>query len=297
MMGLNLGRLGIVSRAIAEAWTPAQLWPLGASSPGMWSDPPYTASLFSTSAGTTAISAIGTVLDTSNPVGLVLDRKGGLADLGPELVINGSFDSGASWVAQYGWTISGGSANSAGGSSLVYQANASILLNHYYEIAFEITNYVSGTVRPYVGATPTYGAYVSGNGVHTFRLTAAINGNEYGFSSSAFVGSVDNISVREIPGIHLSQATSTSRPVASARKNLLVGTAALATQSVIVIAAQCVLSFTGTGTVTLSGTSTAGPLIGTGAADRVSLTFTPTAGSLTLTVSGSVTLAQLEYRA
>jgi len=43
----------------------------------MWTDPPTTASLYQDSAGTTAISAIGTVLDTSNPVGLILDRKGG----------------------------------------------------------------------------------------------------------------------------------------------------------------------------------------------------------------------------
>jgi hypothetical protein len=34
--------------------------------------------------------------------------------------------------------------------------------------------------------------------------------------------------------------------------------------------------------------------VGTGASNRVSLTFTPTAASLTLTVAGSVTLAQLE---
>ena len=72
-----LGKLGAVGRALA--WTPAKLWPLGATSPGMWIDPPTTASLFSTSTGTTAISAIGTVLDTSNPVGLALDRKGDLA--------------------------------------------------------------------------------------------------------------------------------------------------------------------------------------------------------------------------
>ncbi len=59
------------------------------------------------------------------------------------------------------------------------------------------------------------------------------------------------------------------------------------------VATSYKLSFTGTGTVTLSGTSTAGPLVGTGANDRVSLTFTPTAGTLTLTVSGFVTLADL----
>ena len=80
----------------------------------------------------------------------------------------------------------------------------------------------------------------------------------------------------------------------SSRRNLLVATATLSTQSVTVTAVAHTLSFTGTGTVTLTGASIAGPLIGTGASNRVSLTFTPTAGSLTLTVVGSVTLAQLE---
>ena len=80
----------------------------------------------------------------------------------------------------------------------------------------------------------------------------------------------------------------------SSRRNLLVATATLSTQSVTVTAVAHTLSFTGTGTVTLTGASIAGPLVGTGASNRVSLTFTPTAASLTLTVVGSVTLAQLE---
>lgn len=77
-------------------------------------------------------------------------------------------------------------------------------------------------------------------------------------------------------------------------QNLLLNSTALSTQSVTVTAAQHTLSFYGTGTVTLSGASTAGPLVGTGATNLVQLQFTPTAGSLTLTVSGSVTNAQLE---
>ena len=78
------------------------------------------------------------------------------------------------------------------------------------------------------------------------------------------------------------------------RTNILLNSAALATQGVTVSATTYTLSFEGTGTVTLSGVSTAGPLVGTGATDRVSLTFTPTAGSLTLTVSGTVNYANLE---
>jgi len=83
--------------------------------------------------------------------------------------------------------------------------------------------------------------------------------------------------------------------IEEARTNLVLNSATLSTQSVTVAAVAHTLTFYGTGTVTLSGVSTAGPLVGTGAyPNRVSLTFTPTAGSLTLTVSGSVTSAQLE---
>ena len=81
-----------------------------------------------------------------------------------------------------------------------------------------------------------------------------------------------------------------------ARTNLLHTTNALVTQSYTVTAVPHTLHFTGTGTVTLSGASTDGPLVGTGTGEenRVYLTFTPTAGTLTLTVSGTVTDAQLE---
>jgi len=98
---------------------------------------------------------------------------------------------------------------------------------------------------------------------------------------------------------HRTQSTAASRPTfaclpVTGRRNMLLATETLATQSVTVTAAARTLSFYGTGTITLSGASTAGPLVGTGASNRVSLTFTPTAGSLTLTVTGSVTQAQLE---
>jgi hypothetical protein len=80
----------------------------------------------------------------------------------------------------------------------------------------------------------------------------------------------------------------------TAATNLLLNNATLSTQSVTVTAVPHTLHFTGTGTVTLSGAAT-GSLVGAGAGEqnRVNLTFTPTAGSLTLTVTGSVTFADL----
>lgn len=98
-------------------------------------------------------------------------------------------------------------------------------------------------------------------------------------------------------GNHDTQPTVGSRPIygkhpANGYKNMLYGSDTLVTQNVATLAKQKTLSFTGTGTVTLTG-SYIGTLVGVGAG-RTSLTFTPTAGTLTLTVVGSVTLAMLE---
>jgi hypothetical protein len=80
-----------------------------------------------------------------------------------------------------------------------------------------------------------------------------------------------------------------------AATNRYLNSDAPATQGITVTAQQYTLSFYGTGTLTLSGASTAGPLVGTGAEpNRVSLTFTPSAGSLTVTLSGSISKPQLE---
>jgi hypothetical protein len=119
-------------------------------------------------------------------------------------------------------------------------------------------------------------------------------------SSGTFVGSdgVLQTAVTDVPRFDHNPTTGESLGllVEEARTNLLLNSGTLSTQSVTVTAVAHTLSFTGTGTITLTGVSTAGPLVGTGTgeANRVSLTFTPTAGSLTLTVSGTVTNAQLE---
>jgi hypothetical protein len=82
------------------------------------------------------------------------------------------------------------------------------------------------------------------------------------------------------------------------RINLLLNSSiagtSLATQNITTTAAARTLSFYGTGTVTLSGTHSA-TVVGTGTyPTRTTYTYTPTAGTLTLTVSGTVQYAQDE---
>lgn len=77
------------------------------------------------------------------------------------------------------------------------------------------------------------------------------------------------------------------------RTNLLLNSATVATQTIATTAVTTTVSFYGTGTIIFSGTFV-GSLVGTGANNRVTITFTPTVGSLILTVVGSCTKGQLE---
>ncbi len=96
-----------------------------------------------------------------------------------------------------------------------------------------------------------------------------------------------------VPSFDYTNGSCPSILVEPQRTNLVFPSETATTQSRTVTAVAHTLSFYGTGTVTLSGVAT-GTLNGTGINNKVSLTFTPTAGSLILTVSGSVTNWQLE---
>ena len=76
--------------------------------------------------------------------------------------------------------------------------------------------------------------------------------------------------------------------------NSTIDGVSLVTQSITTTAVARTLSFYGTGTVVLSGTAT-GTIVGLGAyPKRTTYTYTPTAGTLTLTVSGTVQYANDE---
>ena len=75
--------------------------------------------------------------------------------------------------------------------------------------------------------------------------------------------------------------------------NLYLNSATLATQNITTTANSYTVSFYGTGTITFSG-SYSGSLVGTGTGVRVSKTFTATEGTLTSTISGTVTDGQCE---
>ena len=121
--------------------------------------------------------------------------------LGSELVTNGDFATDSDWTAvnSGGWTISGGSANSDGTSSAsaIYQQNI-LVVGKTYKITFT-TIITSGTVAVSAGFSGT-GTSRTVSGTYTEILTAATNDELYIKGTSNFIGSIDNVSVKEVTG-------------------------------------------------------------------------------------------------
>jgi hypothetical protein len=236
--------------------------------------------MFQDSAGTTPVTAV------EQPVGLILDKSQGLA-LGPELVTNGDFATDTGWTKSGSVTWSSGQyvvADVGGTDAFIQQTLASTVSGAWYKINFTVSAATS-TGRIYLGniLISTLGV-----GTHTVYCSAPASATYVRFMvvNADASATITNISVKLLSGNHATQATSASRPVLSARVNLLLATATLATQNVTTRAATYTLSFTGAGTVTTTGTN-----IGVYSAGTHSITCT--AGTLTLTVVGAVTLADL----
>jgi len=157
--------------------------------------------------------AVGDVPVVINPTHLVFDAAGYnvLSTPARELVsANRDF---ASVPAATNWTLAGGmtynSSNqvaeatgvSSSATSLVYSnATFRVAPGVRYAVTFEVKSIATGQIRPLIGGVN--GTYVANNGVYTQVITTTTGGlgNELKFETSSFIGAIDNVSVKEIPG-------------------------------------------------------------------------------------------------
>lgn len=206
----------------------AGLWKNGEQ--GVWYDPSDMSTLFQDAAGTTPVYMPGQG-QVDPPVGLLLDNRLGLAR-GPERLINGDFAAGGN-----NWTVSGADAThiaTFSGGTLRFQSDTTspvmlvqqpgaMVIGRWYEITVTVSAWVSGSLKSdnFVQAGLPL---ASGAGV--YKVIGLSSGTTFAFlRASANVDlTIDSISIREVLGNHAYQSTTTSRPVLSARYNLLTAT-------------------------------------------------------------------------
>ena len=125
--------------------------------------------------------------------------NGSFSQEGVQLITNGSFDTDSDWTKLGSWTIENGKLTTTGGASLVYQ-NITSAINKTYKVVFEVSNYVSGEVTVGFGGAliNPRGEYVNANGIYTQYLTKTDTNQSFGIKPNNFIGSIDNVSVREV---------------------------------------------------------------------------------------------------
>lgn len=194
---------------------------------GAWYDPSDLTTLFQDSAGTTPVTAV------EQPVGLMLDKSKGLV-LGVDSVPINAFSSASGWsttgctVALVGSDIE----ITATQTGFVFAeiALGTVSSKNYLLNASYKNGQASGNTR--VGVThPSGNSYttttsstttVTGSAINIYgKVTLRLLLNASAIGQRAYLSSA---SVRELPGNHAFQSTSASRPVLSARVNLLTKT-------------------------------------------------------------------------
>lgn len=167
---------------------------------GVWLDTGDPSAMYQNSVGSSPVTG------ADQPVGLWLDRRLGLVR-GGELVANGDFASGTGWMLGTGWTVSEGRAVHAGGVAGDLQQNV-LTSGRWYEALFERADSSGDSINVRLGSN-----YVNAGGAAGARRVIGLaSGVQLSLQGS---GSylVDNVSVRELAGNHVAQATTTSRPV------------------------------------------------------------------------------------
>ena len=125
--------------------------------------------------------------------------QGDPSTAGSELIVNGDFATDSDWTKGTGWSISGGKANSV--DTLGFQLSQPITYTSgkIYKVTYTISNYVSGSIRAYYGGTGV-GAERNANGTYTDYIAASGSQTFYIRSTTTFIGSIDNVSVKEVQG-------------------------------------------------------------------------------------------------
>lgn len=120
---------------------------------------------------------------------------------GPELVVNGIFDTDTGWQeAGNNWTIAGGKAcyTAADGGGVLYQTIAGLIVGRVYRLSFTISDFVAGTLTPFLWGNT--GTGVTANGDYTQDITLTLSSNSFlDFVDNAWNGCITNISLVEMP--------------------------------------------------------------------------------------------------
>jgi len=194
-------------------FTPAVLFEPQYSANGMWIDLEDTDSIVENLDGTGKP-------DVDDPVAHLIDKAfltglsiNAFLDQQTEAITNGGFDADTDWTKGGSATISGGVGNLTATSDSLTQ-DISSAGNDWYMVTFDFVRSSGTNLRVRISNSTVYDYDMT---VLTTPFKAFIKAGASGSSieilSNDFVGTVDNVSAKEVPGSHISVDAASERPL------------------------------------------------------------------------------------
>jgi hypothetical protein len=118
-----------------------------------------------------------------------------------ELVTNGNFDTDTDWTKGSGWSIANGKASrTAQSGSTACDQSISLIAGKKYKIVYTLTISAGSFNVRFSGTTNVNGLSRTTSGTYVDYLVAATGNNTFRLvgADGSFVGSIDNVSVKEV---------------------------------------------------------------------------------------------------
>ena len=121
--------------------------------------------------------------------------------IGPELITNGDFATDSNWTKGTGWSIANGKASrTAQSGSTACDQSISLIAGKKYKIVYTLTISAGSFNVRFSGTTNVNGLSRTTSGTYVDYLVAATGNNTFRLvgANGSFVGSIDNVSVKEV---------------------------------------------------------------------------------------------------
>ena len=127
------------------------------------------------------------------------ENEGAFEEATANLVTNHDFAVDANWTKGTGWSISGGKASNdgsfGGANSFLITSETDASVGDTYEVTFTVSNYVQGSIKARAGQGG--GTARTANGTYTETMVATATETIRLHATNSFIGSVDNVTVKE----------------------------------------------------------------------------------------------------
>lgn len=169
--------------------------------------------LYQDASGTMPVTAY------DQPIGLALDGSRGY-ERGEELILDPDFDNAALWQSGAGWSVSSGTATAASAENgavvqVLFADRPQMTPGETFEVEAVVSAISQGGLAVVISGATSPALSV---GVNRIVLTATTSAGNIGVRAlGVSSGVVESLSVRRLPGNHLTQSTTASRPTYTAQ--------------------------------------------------------------------------------